>query len=351
MKRRVHNPRLLYTLTDIEVMKGGPYVSKFLTTIPTAVPVVYPGPLKTGGVGSELEKALDSAGRVARDSALGWRLTGTQTLLQQAADFLRAWAKGNTPTDYADCGDKWAGSYMSHGLFMFAHAYDLIRGANLLTPTQEAEVRAWLEDSYWALVSFVDRARYEWVMMHRDHRTTYRWDESKTYLTLDSYVGGDNMALVAVARYAIAKVLGLVVEKDEFNPDNILDHALRGDNDGDGTVSRCPCENFWAVISPGRGGCIDYMTYNTRACTVLYEMSVTDPEWSLNLRDSWLYLEEFFDGTRQPFSPGDVINATACLPRFRHASKVLGIEFGWLPDRWYYEPQFLGPVSVTCWRA
>jgi hypothetical protein len=357
MKRRVVNPKLLYKLTDIEAMKGGPFVERFCSGISTRPPNVYVGPSTTGGVNSGMGVMFEADGNVARDLALAWRLTGETAYAERCATYLRTWSTYNTPTDYATCGDKWGGSYQAHGAFTFAHAYDLIRGSLILSPEQEWHTIEWFAALCSAQESYLRKAASEWVMTHDNFVQPYQWTGDRDYFVYETYAGGDNVALTMISLYALTKVMGMTDENlhDPERPQSlpaIISAATTPRNDGDGIVEPAPALYVYALPTPGRGGTIDYCTYNARAQTILYEMAARHLDIAIadKLRTTWRYLEKFFDGSRAPFAPGDEINLTACLPRFRHAASVLDLELPWLAEQWYYEPQFLGPVSVTCWR-
>jgi hypothetical protein len=100
------------------------------------------------------------------------------------------------------------------------------------------------------------------------------------------------------------------------------------------------------------------MSYNARLATLLFDLSKRlgrplGSEYQARLATSWLYLARFFDpGARRSPNPQDIVNAATCLPRFAPAYQDVGqprlLEVLQAGDRAsYYEPQFLGPVTLT----
>jgi hypothetical protein len=139
--------------------------------------------------------------------------------------------------------------------------------------------------------------------------------------------------------------------------------SLSPRNDGDGVAGHpnpVPQIYVYAQNAPGRGGMIDYMTYNTRLVNVLYDMAVNigwtpskTAEVRGRLHTSWNYLARFFGPKAEPdFNPTDGATSTACLPRFSLPWHTFGdqqfqaiLAGGQRAD--YYEPQLLGPVTLT----
>jgi hypothetical protein len=73
------------------------------------------------------------------------------------------------------------------------------------------------------------------------------------------------------------------------------------------------------------------------------------------LRRSWVYLSRFFgDEAVSSPNPGDQVDLVACLPRFVpayeavRAPRLLAVAASG-DEAGYYEPQFLGPVTLTHW--
>ena len=154
-----------------------------------------------------------------------------------------------------------------------------------------------------------------------------------------------------------------VLEADE-NPlraDRAVDHALRPDNDGDGQgTDPAPIVTIMRMYRSDRGGTVDYMTYTARLATLLCQVADNlgaplTRRFTPALEVSWLYLARFFDpdAAGSP-NPDDVIDVAVCLPRFTLGYRVLDedrlrdvLDAG--PRAEYYEPQYLGPVTLTHW--
>jgi hypothetical protein len=102
------------------------------------------------------------------------------------------------------------------------------------------------------------------------------------------------------------------------------------------------------------------MTYTARLATLLCQVADNlgtplTPRFTPALEVSWLYLARFFDpdAAGSP-NPDDVIDVDVCLPRFTLGYRVLDedrlrdvLDAG--PRAEYYEPQYLGPVTLTHW--
>jgi hypothetical protein len=377
-------PHLILTATEISTIRARlaaglePETSAFSAFMSGRVagalassPQVYAGPLLSGGVGSNLETALDHDGAAARNLALAYVLTRNTTYAARSREFLLAWATGNTPTTMADCGDKWAGSYQSHGAFMFAYAFDLTRASSVYSAVDKAVVTAWMRRFTDALDTFNTTLRNEWVMTHPDYKMTYAWDSSKTYYAIDNYIGGDMALLQQVARLAMARVTGYrsVVDSILNDPANTLGlesmskASLPPRNDGDGVAGHptpVPQVDVYKQPIAGRGGTIDYMSYNTRVNDIFLQIA-ENAGWNATktaalrtrLKNSWDYLTRYMGPNAEPtFIATDVVSASACIPRVALAYHELGssryLEVLQGGDRsGYYEPQLVGPVTLT----
>jgi hypothetical protein len=378
------NPRLILTNPGIEAIRArldaglqpesaawNVFVAGRLKSALSGAPTVFAGPLTGGGVGSPLELALDKDGAAARDLALAYAFVGDDTYASTSREYLLAWAKENTPTTFADCEDKWAGSYQAHGAFMFAYAYDLIRDSGVLSPRDRAAVEGWFRRFVDALDTYNVQLESEWVITHPTFELPYAWDAARRYNVYDNYVGGDMVLLQQTARRALARAAGYSDAVDAILNDSsslvslesISRAPLMPRNEGDGVTGHAvpaPQVDVYKAPIPGRGGTIDYMTYNTRIANALLELA-QNAGWDRSktsvlrerLKGSWDYLAQFFGPGAEPvFVPGDVINADADLPRFALAYRDFGdaryLSILGSGDRsGYYEPQLLGPVTLT----
>lgn len=335
-----------------------------------ANPIVFAGPLAAGGVGSDLELALDRDGQYARDLGLAYVLTGDTSYATRARAFLTAWAQGNTPTSFSDTGDKWGGSYQAHGAFMFAYAYDLTYNSSAYSDADRAAIASYFRRFVDTLDSYNTKLRSEWVITHPDYTQPYQWDASKSYHVYETYVGSDMALLQQTARLAMARTIGYQAAVDSILNDssNILGlqsmakAALSPRNDGDGVsgAGAAPHIYVYAQYVAGRGGMFDYMTYNTRIVNVAYDLAVNagwnatkSAEVKGRLQKTWTYFGRFFGANAESdFNPTDVISKNACLPRFSLAWRDFGdqhfadiLNSGARSN--YYEPQLLGPVTLT----
>ena len=381
----VVHPDLILTQADIDAIRARleaglqpqsdawtsfmPRVRAALAGAPSAVVGPSTGSVTTVG-GENLVLALDKDGKAARDLALAYALTGDTGYAAKARDYLVAWAARNTPTTLADCGDPWFGSYQSPGAFMFAYAYDLAYDSGSFSAKDMTEIEAWFRTFVDALDTYNKGLASEWAVTHPGYELSYGWTPSRHYRAYDNYVGGDNTLLRQVARLAMARVIGYSsavqgILDDSGNVaglESMSKSSLSPRNDGDGVLGHlvpAPQVDVYKQPKVG-GGTIDYMTYNTRAIDVLFEMA-QNISWDAGklaalesrLHTTWTYLADYFGPGADPtFATGDTINSTACLPRFVLAYRdldddalrdiaVTGSASG------YYEPQFLGPVTLT----
>ena len=231
------HPGLILTQTDIDAIRArlsagqqpqtdawNVFLSSRVKPALSGAPAVFAGPLTSGGVSSALELALDKDGAAARNLGLAYVFTSDPTYAQKSRDYLVAWAKGNTPTAYDDCGDKWAGSYQAHGAFMFAYAYDLIYDSGVLTAADKTASVAGSSSFVDALDTYNTQLRSEWVITHPTYELPYVWDATKHYNVYDNYVGGDMALLQQTARLAMAHVIGYSAAENSILNDssNIL---------------------------------------------------------------------------------------------------------------------------------
>jgi hypothetical protein len=336
-----------------------------------AAPRVYVGPRTTGGVGSTMEHYLDRDGCFARDLGLAYVLTKRTAYATKARDYLLAWAAGNRPTAFADCNDKWGGSYQAHGAFMLAYAYDLTYDSGVFSDAEKMAIEGYFRRFVDALDTYVAAARTEWVLDNPAYTKRYEWSAARRYRVLDSYLGGDNIQLTQLARLAMALVshydsVSAAIANDTedvYGLQSMTRAALKPRNQGDGVAGHpvpVPAVLVYSRPVSGRGGTIDYMTYNARLSTVFYQVA-RNAHWDATplailktrLTRTWRYLGRYFaPGAEAPFAPNDTVNLTACLPRFGLAYHTLGgrrlraiLKHG--PRARYYETQLVGPVTLT----
>ncbi len=338
-------------------------------------PSVYHGPFR----GTSLSTAradfakLEKDGSKARDLGIGYVLTGSKRYATQARRFLLAWANGNTPTTIDDWNAKNAGQLQSTGDFSFAYAYDLTYGSGVYSSADRAVIRSWFHRCIAAVQSCLRPTLKDYYFSHPDRtdmKGTYEWDSSRHYSLYDAaLVGSDFTALIQAASLAMAYDTGdkatiYKVMTSTSNPlgvRKILRSALTPHNDGDGAgTNPVPQKEVYKKYVSGRGGMFDYMTYNTRICSVLADMAA-HLGWSdasvkaarAKLHTSWAYMAVYFPpSARRSFNPKDTINLTADLPRFTLAYHDFGdprfLAVISSHDRSHYtEPQLLGPITLT----
>src|SRR5450756_536584 len=104
----------------------------------------------------------------------------------------------------------------------------------------------------------------------------------------------------------------------------MLAPSLTLTNEGDGVDGHpvpVPQICIYLTFVAGRGGMLDYMTYNTRIASVLVEMA-ENLGWDADelahaktmRHDSWIYIAQFFGPRAEPLpNPNDSINADPCL--------------------------------------
>ncbi|HMK92815.1 MAG TPA: hypothetical protein VK576_07435, partial [Thermoleophilia bacterium] len=264
------------------------------------------------------------------------------------------------------------GQLQSYGDFSFAYAYDLTYNAGVYSSSDRAVIRSWFRRSVSALQSCLRPFLTDYFFTHPDRsamKGTYEWDSSLHYSKYDALiVGSDFPMLMNAASLAMAYDVGYsaIVRKimsSSSNPMNITKiarSALTPHNDGDGAgTTPVPQEKIYKSWS-SRGGMFDYMTYNTRTVNVLVDMA-GHLGWGATklrsarakLRTSWAYMARFFPpNAHRNYNPTDRISLGACQPRFTLAWHDFGaarfravINAGHRAT--YYEPQLLGPVTLT----
>ena len=282
-----------------------------------------------------------------------------------------AWATGNNPTAFGDCHDKWGGSYQAHGAFMLAYAYDLTYDSGVYSDADKLAIEGYFRRFVDTLDTYVAEARTEWVLANPGYTKPYEWGAARRYRVLDRYLGSDNMQFTQLARLAMAlvsrydSVSAAIVNdtEDVYGLRSMTRAALRPRNQGDGVAGHpvpVPAVAVYKRPVSGRGGTIDYMTYNASISTVFYQIA-RNAHWDATplailkarLTRTWRYLGRYFaPGAEPPFAPNDRVNRTACLPRFGLAYHNLGgrrlraiLNHG--SRAGYYEPQLLGPVTLT----
>lgn len=339
-----------------------------------STPSAFTGPVRSGGVSGTLERALDRDGGRARNAGIGYALSGRRACAAKARSFLLAWAGRNRPTCYSDCGDKYMGTYQSHGAFSLAYAYDLTKSCSVYSTADRRKIRAYFRRFCDALETYVAKQRNEYGLGQTGLTAAYGWSSNPRglrYNVQDFYVGGDLMALTQVARFALARVGGYPTEvrqllnrSDILSVQSIVRHASAPRNSGDGVSGHPVPVPQVQIFKPGyydnssRGGCVDYMTYNERVSSMLLLMAKragADVSAELAMaRKSWEYLGRFVgaNAERSP-APRDLVSKSVVLPRFVLPLRLFGGDF--LADarsgdeRSYYESQFLGPVTITLW--
>ena len=337
-------------------------------------PDVYTGPYT--GIDLDTQRRVFGMhwtdGSNARDLAIAYAISGRAKYATASRRYLLAWAKGSTPTTWSDSPMPDTGQLQSYGFFSFAYAYDLTYSSGVYSLADRRAIKAYLRAGTVALQSCnsfdVQRTKTA-VAEALDER--YDWTSDLRYSRYDDYVGGDFATLVQAASLACARVTdnGVVVRRilyDHsflFNLGHMLAHGLTPANQGDGVAGHpkpVPAIYIYANPVDGRGSGMDYMTYNVRILHVMVDMAQRSG-WApgkvaaarAKLAKSWAYLGRFFGPGAEPLAnPNDSINYGACLPRFALPYRTFGGQHyrDILLSRessGYYEPQLLGPVSLT----
>lgn len=331
-----------------------------------ASPSVDPGPTATFAY-----TQLDTDSRYARNLAVAYAATGDVRYAAKAAQYTVAWAKGNTPAPYSFTRDLQGGYHQSYGAFSFAFAYDLTRDAGVYSAADHEAVKTWFRTWVTVMKGYQDAYAKDYWFTHTG-RGTYGWKPSGglTYDYTDWYTGRDAALAPAAAWMAAALVsddaAGLAKLFDRsytLNVPAMLHASCAPDNDGDARGTR-PVPQV-LVMAAGyydnaeRGGNLDYMSYNARLAAILFQMTenagLATATMRAELRRTWLYLSKFAGpGHEPPVAPNDAMHWDLYLPRMQMALHVHGdAEFladvagGQYPRARFYEPQYLGPTTLT----
>jgi hypothetical protein len=331
-------------------------------------PNVDPGPYTGGGDIHDAFLRLDGDSRAARNLAIAYAVSGDDRYARAAHDLLVAWAREARPTTLDDYDSPDTGQLQSWGAFSFAYAYDLTRGSDLYSGQDDDAVHDYFRRFTQALRGAAERIAAD-PSIGTALRRPYEWTDALTYRYEDRLVGGtfamaiDNALLALASQTGDEDTISWVLD-DEANPlraDRAVRHALQPDNDGDGRDTRpVPQVAILRKYREERGGTVDYMTYSARLATLLCQVSdnqgrALTQQSRPALDATWGYLARFFEpGAESSPNPDDVIDLPICLPRFTLGYRVLGgerlrevLDAG--PREEYYEPQFLGPVTLTHW--
>jgi hypothetical protein len=342
------------------------FLAEHVTAALNAPPQPLTQPYRGGGQIHQAFLQLDTDSRNARDLALAYALSGDVRYARAAHDIIVAWALHAQPTSLQDYNSPDTGQLQSWGAFSFAYAYDLTRGSGLYSSAEAAAVDAYFRRFTAALRGALDNLAAD-PAVGTDLRRPYEWSSSLTYLFQDRIIGGDFTLALECAVLALAHETGDQASLDwvlhgATNPlrvDIAVSSALTPDNagDGKGTVP-APSVEILKANNEGRGGTVDYMTYNARLATLLCQVAdgvglPLTKRYQPQLGATWLYLARFFPPGAAPSpNPNDVVNASIDVPRFApgyfavRAPRLLSvISSGSRAE--FYEPQFLGPVTLT----
>jgi hypothetical protein len=331
----------------------------------SATPSVDVGPTNTFSY-----TKLDTDSRLARNVAVAYACTGTSTYAAKASQFVVAWAQANHPAPYSFTGDYQGGYHQAYGAFSFALAYDLTRDSGAYSAADQATVQTWFRTWGTVMKGYQDNFSKDFWFSHTG-RGTYHWPNSTlTFDQTDFYTGRDTAAAPASAWLACAIVSGdtgslstLYSPTYKLSVPAILHAATAPDNDGDGTgtgaVPQVQVQAAGYYDNSSRGGCLDYMSYNTRMASMLYEMTANQGRATAAmgsaLHASWSYLSKFSGpGYASSPAPNDVIHWDLHLSRIQSAVHIYGdqqfqddVNGGQFPRAQFYESQFLGPTTLT----
>jgi hypothetical protein len=329
---------------------------------------VVTGPVVASGAGSPYDTQLGTDGSNARSAGIAYALTDTPAYAQKAHDLLMAWVKGNHPSTYADMGDVWGGTYIGSGLFSLAFAYDLTKQSGLYSAADTTALTAWF--SLWAsdLQTFMDAQAADPIFDNPSGTHPYYWSPNPgfTYNQVDYYTGGDCPGRTTPGELAAAiEGNNTAILAKLFDPGwtlavpNIIRAASAPRNSGDGAgTARVPQVQIFKQGSgdnTGRGGNVDYMTYNERESTILYELAANLGKGTATelaqLKVSWTYLSRFFGPDAQgPVAPNDTIDTTCDLSRMQMAYHLFGgstFASDVAGQTNLREVQFLGPTILV----
>jgi hypothetical protein len=330
-----------------------------------ATPRVSVGPIK-----AFTYRKLDTDSRYARNAAIAFAASGNVAYAAKARRFLVAWAAANHPASYSFTGDYQGGYHQSYGAFSFAFAYDLTRDAGVYSAADQQRLTDWFIRWAHVMRSYQNHFARNYWFTHSG-RGTYDWPGSRlSYDRTDYYTGRDTAAAPAAAWLACAIVSDDTLGLDKlFDPayklsvPRILHSSCAPDNEGDaaGTtdVPQVLIKAAGYYDNPERGGCLDYMSYNARLASILYQMTDRLGLATSTMRDelhaSWLYLSRFAGGSplKSP-APHDVIHWDIYLSRMQSAVHLYGeqpfvdaVRGGQFPRSQFYEEQFLGPTILS----
>ena len=349
-------------------------VDGYLTSKPN-LPATSPlrGPVDLDGVLRPYMDRLSGDGAKVRDLSIAYAVSQKADYLAKARELLLAWVRGYTPTTYQDCPMLDTGQLQAYGAFSMAYGYDYMKSA--LTASERAEARAWFarlaDAEQTTFVSEYGRLAWEKT------KTPYEWSiggKTLYYNAKERIIGGDFAMLISNAVLACsyeseqrANLIRAIYDPSNvFRVSEMVRHCTAPTNDGDYVPAHgvpVPMMYICKNRVVGRGGMIDYGTYNTRLANALLEMGpamravvptadvVADHYQSLAA--SWDYLARFFGPGAEPSpNPNDVVDRAACLNRFvlalhdvpsdRVRNAVLSGNLSW-----YNESQLLGPVTLT----
>ncbi len=331
-----------------------------------AVPNVYPGPYTGVGDMRTAFDILSTDGKRARSVAVAYAISGDVKYAAKARDFVVAWALGNTPTSITDHDGKDTGQLQAYGAFCLAYAYDLTKASGAYSAADKAAVAAYFGRFVAALRTTL-RPFLTDPCLGTSLRKPYEWSSTLTYRFSDRIVGGDFTQLISIAMVGMAYEIGDTatidyIYDDTSNPFQVrkmIASALTPVNDGDGKYATpVPQVAILRTWASGRGGTLDYMTYNSRLTTILVELGENTGHPTLEyarsrLQTTWTYLAQFFGPGAVPSpNPVDNVNVSVDVPRFALAYHVLGgqrfLDVLKSGDRnSYSETQLLGPVTLT----
>lgn len=342
------------------------FLDQHVTPSLQAQPAPLAEPYRGGGSVHQAFLRLDTDSRDARDLAIAFAVSGDTAYARKAHDILVAWAQQSRPTSLGDYDSPDTGQLQSWGAFSFAYAYDLTRASGLYTPDEARAVAAYFG-------RFIAALRGAMSLLASDpsvgsaERRPYEWSSALTYRFEDRVIGGDFSLALQCAVLAMAHEIGdtatvawaLDGGGNPLRTTAAIASSLTPDNDGDGQgAAPAPNVEVMKANNQGRGGTVDYMTYNARLATLLCQVADAAGQpltkhFSSELSATWLYLARFFaPGAAPSPNPSDVVNTAIDLPRFapayfavRDARLLAVLQAGSRAD--YYEPQFLGPVTLT----
>jgi hypothetical protein len=353
-------------------------------SLPTAAEVAaMKGLPDLDGVQRPFFDHISNDGARTRNWALLYHFSGGQSIYRdKVRQFLLAWARGYTPIGFAytpdDNGDP--GYLQAFGAFSFAYAYDLLY--DQFSSSERQELDAWFSALAKAQRSnTTQQVKTVASLAGRDLWEDYSWSlpDGRTlrYARYQHELGGNFVVFPVLSAVACAEVAdcGPVLDwafdgQNQIAWNKVLEAMLNVRNEGDGVTSHgvpVPAMYVNKVYVAGRGGAIDYCTYNARLADVMLDMAPglrLDGRPALELADvkdrlaaTWTYLARFFGPGAEPAPmPGDKMDMSTSgnLPRFVEAYHDLGgkrllavADSGDLYN--YYEPQLLGPVTLTHW--